>query len=76
MRAPILVDRNLMYALTQDDRGKLFLEVVVGGIAMENRVLPLSAFEQAEYQSKGKLVLDELAKDVLRDRAKFAGRLI
>lgn len=65
-----------MYALTSDAEGKLFLEVVHGGMAMENLVLPLSSDEEALYKASGKPALDDLAKKVLRNREGFSERFL
>ena len=75
-RTEILIDHHLMYALTSDETGQLFLEVAHGGIAMENLVLPLSREEGSLYKTRGKPVLDELAKSLLRDRKRYADRLL
>ncbi len=71
-----MIDRDLMYALTEDRCGQLFLEVLCGGFAMENVVLPLSQEERAAYESAGKTVLDDLARRVAKDRRRFASRIL
>ena len=63
-REDVLVDQGKMYALTKDRAGQLFLEVVVGGFAMENVVIPLSNEEQTAYETQGKPMLDDLAFDL------------
>ena len=65
-----------MYALTSDEDGQLYLEVMTGGFAMENLVLPLSPSEEALYQANGKPALDHLAKKILKNRREFSERLI
>jgi len=64
-----------MYALTQSEAGHLFLEVVVGGIAMENLVVPLSEEEEAAYRSNGKSELDDLAYEVCKEPDLFRSRV-
>ncbi len=74
-RKEVLVDRDRMYALTEDASGKLFIEVVVGGFAMENLVIPLTADEQLCYRSNGKPVLDDLAYNICKEPEKFRTRV-
>lgn len=75
-RNEIFVDQGRMYALTVDKEGQYYLEVVCGGFAMENMILPLNAEEMEKYNSRGKLFLDDLAWDVCKNKNKFTGRFI
>jgi hypothetical protein len=75
-RKEIIVDRDKMYALTEDASGQLFLEVVVGGFAMENMVIPLSAEERSAYQTNGKSKLDDLAYEICKEPENFRGRAV
>ncbi len=73
-RRELLVDQDRMYALTQDDDGHLYLEVVVGDIAWENLVVPLSAEESRSYSEQGKSFLDDLAIRVTKTPSAFRDR--
>ncbi len=75
-RRELLVNRDLMYALTEDRPGQLFLEVLCGGFAMENVILPLSQEERDAYAKVGKEVLDDLARRVAKERRRFSDRII
>lgn len=70
-RQELLVDRDRMYALTRDGAGDLYLEVVSGGIAMENVVVKLNDYEAGQYVKDGKPFLDRLALDIARNREKY-----
>ena len=70
-REEILVDREKLYALTRNHGGQLFLEVVVGGFAMENLVIPLTAEECQGYEKAGKEALDELAYRICKETETF-----
>ena len=50
-----------MYLLSRDGEGKLRLEVLVAGFAMESFVVVLSTEEEAAYEQGGKAYLDILA---------------
>jgi hypothetical protein len=63
-----------MYALTQSKAGHFFLEVVVGGIAMENLIVPLTEDEEAAYKSNGKSELDNLACEICKEPDLFRSR--
>jgi hypothetical protein len=76
VRKEILVDSGRMYALTQDSDGNYYLEVLVGGFAMYEVVLPLTPEEVAAYEKNGKYELDTLAFKVAKDKSRFADRLI
>ena len=75
-RSEVLVDSERLYALTSDSQGALYLEVLRGAMAMENLVLPLSSEEKAQYRERGKPALDDLARQVLKNRSGFAERLL
>jgi len=75
-RVEIYVDQEKMYALTTDSKGRHFLEVACGGIAVENVVLPLTAEEFQRYNKEGKDFLGHLAGEVRADRTKYSGRII
>jgi hypothetical protein len=75
-RQELLVDPKLMYALTQSPDGQMYLEVLAGGFAMENLVLPLCSEEVEDYQRLGKSALDELALRLVKQRPRFESRLI
>ena len=65
-----------MYALTKDEYGKLFMEVVVGGFAMENLVIPLSEEEELKYRTNGKSELNSLAHAICQDLKTFRPRVL
>lgn len=73
-RQEILVDQERMYALTRDEGGQLYLEIVSGGFAMGNIVIPLSAAEVALYESQGKSYLDGLSLEVCKRPASYTSR--
>jgi len=75
-RQEVFVDQDRMYALTRDSLGKLYLEVVCGGFAMENIVIPLNADEEKEYKDQGKSYLDNLSLKVCKDLAFYRDRSI
>ena len=75
-RTPIVVDDQRMYALTKNDANQFFLEVVVGGMAMETLVIPLNEVEVASYAEQGKRFLDSLAVDVCRSTQEFRNRAV
>lgn len=75
-RKEIIIDQEHMYALTMDDENKYFLEVVCGGIAMENIVLPLTTDEIEKYKLKGKSFLDQLSWEVCKKIEKYENRII
>lgn len=74
LRNEIFVDQDKMYALTIDETGQLYLEVVCGGVAMENVVVALISEEKRRYQSSGKDFLGEMAVRIRHSREQFAGR--
>lgn len=76
LRNEIFVDQDKMYALTSDDTGQLYLEVVCGGVAMENVVVALNSEEKQRYQSSGKDFLDEMAVRIQHSREQYAGRIV
>lgn len=76
MRRDVLIDRERSYALTCDADGHLYLEVVVTGVYLENRVLPLSSDEHNAYSHEGKAFLDRLASSVAKDGARYADRMV
>ena len=65
-----------MYALTCDSSGQLYLEVIQGGFAMENVVMPLSSEETRDYEERGKGVLDDLAFRILKQKSRFESRFV
>jgi hypothetical protein len=71
-REQILIDRERWYLLSKDREGNLYLEVVVGGFAMEEVVLPLSLEETAAYEKSGKNYLDILALRVNKWRERIS----
>jgi hypothetical protein len=73
-RKELLIDRDKMYALTQDSAGQLFIEVVVGGFAMENLVIALSKEEEAAYATGGKRELDDLAYKISKEPEVYRSR--
>jgi hypothetical protein len=75
-REDVIVDRNRMYAITRDSEGRLFMEVVIGGFAMENFVLSLSDSELRDYQQSGKSAMDELAHQICKDTEAFRSRAV
>lgn len=75
-RKEIFVDKEQMYALTKDKKGTYYLEVVCGGIAMENVIVILSDEEVLSYQTEGKTVLDDLSWEICKDRKKFKNRIV
>jgi hypothetical protein len=75
-RKELIVDQQHMYALTVDKDGQCYLEVVCGGIAMENMVLPLNREEMESYNLKGKSFLDELSWEICKYKKKFENRFV
>jgi hypothetical protein len=75
-REEVIVDRDRMYALTRGTEGRLFMEVVVGGFAMENLVIPLLDSELRDYQHSGKVAMDELARQICKDTEAFRARAV
>lgn len=75
-RREVLVDQDRMYALTKTRDGRLYLEVVIGGIAMENLVLPLDEEEMARYTEEGKTFLDGLAAKIARAPSGYRPRAV
>ena len=75
-RKEIFVDKDQMYALTVDKKGKYYIEVVCGGMAMENLVIPLNDEEIENYQLRGKSFLDDLSWDICKNRKKYEIRII
>ncbi len=75
-RNEIFVDREQMYALTKDEEGKYYIEVVCGGIAMENVIVMLTNEEILSYQKEGKTFLDDLSWEICKNRKKFEDRII
>jgi len=65
-----------MYALTQDEGGHYFIEVVVGGFAMENLVIPLSEEEVRAYKTNGKSELDDLAYKICNETEFYRSRSV
>jgi hypothetical protein len=75
-RKDILVDHGKMYALTQSADDILYIEVMVGGFAMENYIIPLTQEEQQQYDEEGKDFLDRLALDIAKAPVSFASRRV
>ncbi len=73
-RQEVIVDDERMYALTRDAQGQLFIEVVCGGFAMENVVVPLNAAEEMEFKRRGKTYLDDLSLKVCKSPDAFKNR--
>lgn len=75
-RKTVLKDQDKMYLLSEDEDGRLYLEVVTGGFAMEHLVLPLTENEHAQYREVGKPFVDNLSYRMLKNRKKFESRLL
>jgi len=75
-RTELLVSQERMYALTVDEDGVKYLEVVCGGFAMENVAVRLTDEEVSAYERKGRLFLDTLASKVAKQRSFFADRIV
>jgi hypothetical protein len=75
-REELLVDQDRMYALTRDSDGNLYLEVVCGGFAMENVVIPLTQDETREFERQGKSFLDALSLRICKDPSSYVARRI
>jgi hypothetical protein len=75
-RSELYVNRERMYAVTVDSEGIKYLEVVCGGIAMENVVVRLTAQEVSLYEARGAAFLDQLAARVAKRRDQFLGRIV
>jgi len=73
-REEVIVDREKMYAITSDLEGRLYMEVVVGGFAMESLVIPLSDQELSDYKKEGKPAMDELAYRICKEPEIFRSR--
>jgi hypothetical protein len=73
-RKELLADRDRMYVLTEDAIGQLYLEVVVGGIAMYTVDVALSKEEAAAYIDGGKAELDNLAYKICKNPEAFRFR--
>lgn len=75
-RTRLLVDQQKMYALSQNEDGRYFIEVVVGGFTMEELVIPLSSEELSQYQSRGKVALDELSHRICKETTAYRKRAV
>ncbi len=75
-RQEILINQDLMYALTRDDEGNLFIEVVCGGFAMETIVIPISAEEESEYRRHGRSFLDGFSLKICKSLDTFRERCV
>jgi len=75
-RTELLVSQEHMYALTEDEEGAKFLEVVCGGVAMENVVVRLTDQELSAYESEGRQSLGRLARKVAKQRSSFSDRIV
>ena len=75
-RKTLFIDHNWMYSLTEGTDGGLYIEVAVGGIAIENYVIPLSAEERQQYSDEGNSFLHRFALNIAKDPMSFTSRRI
>jgi len=75
-RKTIFINHEWMYALTQGADGRLYIEVMVGGFAMERYIIPLTEDEQQRYSDEGKDFLHRFAINISKDPQQFANRRI
>ena len=75
-RKQLLIDQPNMYKLTTDDVGTLYMEVICGGFAMENIVVPLNSEEVSRYNESGKDFLDEMAVRIRHRRDQYIDRIV
>lgn len=71
----LVVDREEMYRLFQDEGG-LGLGVLSGGIGMYEIKIRLNEEERRAYEEQGRGFLEELSKEVRRERENFRNRWI
>ncbi len=71
----VLIQSPLLYRLLRASDGTLTLEVVVGGIAMYEVRVRLTAQEAAAYAREGQAFTDRLAQAILADPP-FGGRAV
>lgn len=75
MRAVKFLSQEGQFALTEDQSGAIFLEVLCGGFAMYELEMQLSADEVAAYQMEGPSILSELAEKIRRRSDNLNGRV-
>jgi hypothetical protein len=71
----VLLQSPLLYRLLRDGSGALFLEVVVGGIAMSTVRVRLDARETDAYAREGQPFVDRLAQAIMA-APPFGGRAV
>lgn len=74
MAKDLIVDAENMYRLFENERGKLSLGVMCGGIAMYEVAFTLSEEEIRKYQDVGKGFLDALSLEVAKHPENFEFR--
>jgi hypothetical protein len=71
----VLLQSPLLYRLLRAPDGTLTLEVVVGGFAMYEVRVTLTAQEAASYAREGRAFADRLAQAIMAD-PHFGGRAV
>ena len=72
----ILVDREGMYRLFENECGEIYIGVMCGGFASYEMKIKLNHEELTAYQNEGKKSLDKLALDVAHNSDSYEHRSI
>lgn len=70
----IFIDQERMYRLFRNERGRLGLGVLCGGIGMYEVKLLLDDEEQRGYEAGGQPYLNQLARDIAANPGKYEAR--
>ena len=70
----LLKDDRRMYSLLEDPSGSLHMEVIVGGVVMDEVRFGLNTDEALRFLAEGKEYLDDLALRVCRNPAQYRAR--
>lgn len=75
MRRVKLVSQEGQFALTEDEEGRQFLEVLCGGFAMYEVEMQLERDEISKYLAQGESFLLSLAGKIRRKSVELGGRV-
>ena len=74
MEKDLIIDREKMYRLFENEQGEKSLGVLCGGIAMYEIKFKLSADELEKYEAQGKGYLDLLSYEVAKHPGSYETR--